>query len=264
MKGNDSMKYDSPNLRGLLLCISACYIAIGAVLLAFPGISLITVCEGIGIGAIILGLVAVAFYFIRQGFRSENNVGFAVGMAAALVGLYAVLRTDEFSRAFTQVLAFCVVADGILKLQFSMDLLRLKGKLWWLLLLLALAVSGAAMALLLYPFSSVEEKNFNTYIVLIADGALNALSVFWLSRRRGNFMKAEAAALGSGEDKSEDKPQTAAKPDPAKKRRKWWKKSTEEDSGEQEDQSDFSDENFFGSVPTPKPEAKSDSSEEKK
>lgn len=259
------MKYDSPNLRGLLLCISACYIAIGAVLLAFPGVSLITVCEGIGIGAIILGIVAVAVYFIRQGFRSENNVGFSVGMAAAILGLYAVLRTEEFSRAFTQVLAFCVIADGILKLQFSMDLLRLKGKLWWLLLLLSLAVSGAAMALLLYPFSSAGEKNFYTYIVLIVDGALNALSVFWLSRRRGSFMKAEAAALESGEDKSGDKSKAAPKSEPAKKHKKWWKKSTEENVTEQEeDNSDFSAENFFGSVPTPKAEAKSDSSEEKR
>jgi len=264
MKGIDSMKYDSPNLRGLLLCISACYIAIGAVLLAFPGISLITVCEGIGIGAIILGIVAVAFYFIRQGFRSENNVSFAAGMAAVILGLYAVLRTQEFSRAFTQVLAFCVIADGILKLQFSMDLLRLKGKLWWLLLLLSLAVSGAAMALLLYPFPSVEEKNFYTYIVLIIDGVLNAASVLWLSRRRGSFMKAEAA-LESGEDKSGSKPVSDVKPEPAKKHRKWWKKSAEENAAEQEeDNTDFSDENFFGSVPTPKPEAKSDSSEEKK
>lgn len=182
---------NSPNLRGTLLCMAACYIVIGAVLLLFPQMSLVSICSGIGIAAIILGLISVAVYFIRQGYLAENNIGFAGGMATALMGLYAVLQTDRFAVAFTQVLAFCMIADGIVKLQFSMDLLRLKGRLWWLLLLAALAGTGLAMAILLYPFESVEAKNFYTYIVLITDGVLNAAAVFWLSWQRKRFGREE-------------------------------------------------------------------------
>lgn len=175
------------NLKGNLLCVSACYVVIGAVLLAFPTVSLINVCSGIGTAAMIFGLVNVAFYFIRKGYLSESNVGFSVGMAAALFGLYAVLDTDRFSVGFTQVLAFCMIADGILKIQFSMDLLRLRGRWWWLVLLGALAGAGLSMAILLYTFDSQQQKEFYTYIILIVDGVLNGASISYLSWQKRRF-----------------------------------------------------------------------------
>ncbi|MCI8406631.1 MAG: hypothetical protein HFE43_06475 [Oscillospiraceae bacterium] len=181
-----------PSLRGALLCLAACYVVIGAVLLIFPGMSLVDICYGIGIAAMILGLVSVAFYFIRKGYLSES-LGFSGGVALTILGLYAVLQTERFSAAFTQVLAACMIADGIVKLQFSMDLLRLKGKLWWCVLAGALVGVGLAVAILLYDFPDADSKNVYTYVVLIADGVLNALSVALLAWERRQHKREELA-----------------------------------------------------------------------
>ena len=191
-----SLKNMLPNLRGLLLCLAACYAIIGAVLLIFPKMSLVNICYGIGIAAMILGLVSVAFYFIRKGFLTDS-LGFSGGLGLALLGLYAVLQTERFSVAFTQVLAFCMIADGIVKLQFSMDLLRLKGKLWWCILLGALAGVGLAMVILLYEFPDIAAKNLYTYVVLIVDGVLNALSVAMLSWEHRQRRKREEQEIQS-------------------------------------------------------------------
>ncbi len=192
-----------PNLKVNTLCLSACYIAIGTVLLALPVeiANMVSICYGIGIAAIIVGLINVAIYFIRKGYLQENNLGFSVGVAAVIFGLFAVLQTENFAVAFTQVLAFCMIADSIIKLQFSMDLLRLKGKWWWIVLIAALTSAGLAMMILLSPFQSEDTKHLYTYIVLIVDGLLNIGTIAYLSWQLKRF---RSGALQKQEDVPED------------------------------------------------------------
>lgn len=182
-----------PNLRTNLLCLSVIYIAIGVVLLVFPQISLAMLCGAIGAAAIIFGVVNVAVYFIRKGFLNPNQLGFSIGVAALLFGLFAVLRTDDFKLGFAQILALCMIADSIVKLQFSMDLLRLQNKLWWVSLALACVTAGLSMAILLVPFSNGAVKDTYTYIVLIADGVVNILTTAYLSFALKRFAKPVAA-----------------------------------------------------------------------
>lgn len=169
-----------PNMKTTLLCVSAAYIAIGAVLLLFPQVSLPMICMTIGVLAIIIGIINIASYFVKKGYLSENQLGFSIGAAELLFGLYAVLRNEDFAFTFTQVLAICMVFDSILKLQYSIDLLRLKCSKWWGLLVTAVVTAGLSMAILVAPFDSEEIKITYTYIILIVDGILNILSVIWL------------------------------------------------------------------------------------
>ena len=177
------MKHEKlmPSLRLNLLCISVVYIAIGAVLLIFPQISLHTLCSALGVAAIILGAVSAAIYFIRQCYRNPDHYGFAGGIAAIVFGLFAVIRTADFSKGFAQILALCMIADCIVKLQFSMDLLRLKNKLWWGLLAIACIMAALAFLTLIAPFSTPESNDIFTYSVLIADGVINILATALLT-----------------------------------------------------------------------------------
>lgn len=182
-----------PNLKLNLICLSAAYIAIGVVMLAFPQMSLPNLCNAIGVVAIIVGIIGVAFYFIRKSFLDPDQIGFAGGVAMILFGLFAVVRPEEFARGFSQILSFCVIGDSIVKLQFSMDLLRLKSSRWWVIVLIALATAGLSMGILLYPFADPNAKSFYTYVVLLTDGVVNIVTTAYLNIRLKKYQKAMAS-----------------------------------------------------------------------
>lgn len=197
------MKHEKllPSLRLNLLCISVVYIAIGAVLLIFPQISLDTLCAALGVAAIILGAVSAAVYFIRCCYLNPDHYGFAGGIAAIVFGLFAVIRTADFSKAFAQILALCMIADCIIKLQFSMDLLRLCNKLWWGLLAVSCIMAALAFLTLIEPFPSPGSNAIFTYSVLIADGIINILAAALLAYA---LKKYQQFPVSSSEDKPSD------------------------------------------------------------
>lgn len=194
------MKNLLSNLRINLLCLSVVYIAIGAVLLIFPQVSIESLCGALGVAAIILGVISAAIYFIRKSFREPNRYGFSIGIACILFGLFAVIRSEELAVAFTQVLAICMIADSVLKLQFSMDLFRLNAKLWWVVLAVAAIMAGLTLTALLDPFGDPQTKNVFTYSILVADGVVNILTVAFLSyylRRMQKLTPVEPGAAGA-------------------------------------------------------------------
>lgn len=196
-----------PNIKTTLLCVSAAYIAIGAVLLIFPEVSLSTICMVIGILALIIGVINITSYFLKKGYLVENQISFSIGAAELLFGLYAVIRSTDLSFTFTQVMAICMVFDSILKLQYSTDLLRLGCKTWWLLLITAVVTAGLAMAVLLYPFETEAVKLTYTYSVLIADGVVNIISIIWMKIQTKKYQSLQRADSPSEGAEPEEDPE---------------------------------------------------------
>ncbi|GAA6396384.1 hypothetical protein I4300191C4_10410 [Solibaculum mannosilyticum] len=173
-----------------MMFLSICYIAIGAILLIFPNIALTDLCYALGILFMISGVINVAWYLIKKGYLVPGRFGFAFGVTQVMVGLYAVIKTQDFAFAFAQVLAICMMLDSIMKSQFSMDLLRLKAEKWWALLLVSLTMIGLSMLILVDPFSTEGSRNLYTYIVLILDGAANIISLLILSVWQKRYLQA--------------------------------------------------------------------------
>ena len=68
-----------------------------------------------------------------------------------------------------------MILDSIVKLQYSMDLLRMKSTKWWVLLLISLITAGLAMAILVFPFKTEAGHDPGTICagaeVLLREGA---------------------------------------------------------------------------------------------
>ena len=47
-----------------------------------------------------------------------------------------------------------MLADGVLKIQYAVDLLRIKGQGWWIILLTAIIMAAAGIVVLFNPFAS--------------------------------------------------------------------------------------------------------------
>ncbi|MCH4239047.1 MAG: DUF308 domain-containing protein [Oscillospiraceae bacterium] len=164
----------------MLVCISVAYIAGGVLLLMFPQISLPALCQAMGILLIIGGIVLIFSYFLQKRYLVPGHFEFAGGAACILLGIFALMRTTEVAFAFSQILALMVLGDSLVKMQYSMDLLRLQEKRWWAVLIAAVLSIVLAMTALANPFGNDSIRLRFTYAVLIADGAMNIVVVLFL------------------------------------------------------------------------------------
>ena len=96
-------------------------------------------------------LAAVGLMFILQYFRSEpeeaqKGQGLLKGCCALLVGLFCALNTQWFIDAFpllTVIHGIVILFTGIIRLQWTVDMLRLKMKRWYI------AAGGAVVSIVL-------------------------------------------------------------------------------------------------------------------
>ena len=96
-------------------------------------------------------LAAVGLMFILQYFRSEpteaqKGQGLLKGCCALLVGLFCALNTQWFIDAFpllTVIHGIVILFTGIIRLQWTADMLRLKLKRWYI------AAGGAVISIVL-------------------------------------------------------------------------------------------------------------------
>ncbi|MCH3972591.1 MAG: DUF308 domain-containing protein [Oscillospiraceae bacterium] len=184
----------------VLVCVSAAYIIGGALLLLFPQISLPALCQAIAILLMIAGTVLILIYFLRKRYLDPGHFEFAGGAACILLGVFSLMRTAEIAFAFSQLLAIAVLADSLIKIQYSTDLLRLQMKKWWIVLLLAGASIALAMTALANPFGDDAKRLTFTYAVLITDGILNIIVVLILRHAHKTYQQRRSAELENTEE----------------------------------------------------------------
>lgn len=108
---------------------------------------------GYGVGGLIalVGLVYIVIYFVRKPVSGEYRSEFAIGLLAMLAGAYVALSgliTGGSGVGYVLVIAILgvlIVADGLMKLQYSIDIARMKFPRWWLLLIFAVLGIGVGI-----------------------------------------------------------------------------------------------------------------------
>ncbi len=182
-----------PQTQGYVYCY--CLYAVGGLLALF-------------------GLIYIILYFARRPVSGEYHYEFGFGFVAILAGVYVALSSMLFPTAkllidFTvlvQIIGILVALDGILKLQYMLDLARMGYKKWWIVLITA--VLGLALGVGMTGFLSYITYYSTAYgltlmTVLGAVYCVNAvldliaMTVVAVRNRKAN----KAAALAEAEAK---------------------------------------------------------------
>lgn len=114
----------------------------------------VSIYSGYGAGGILaaVGIVYILIYFLRKPVSGVYRSEFAVGLVALLAGAYVILSGVITSTGgvgyimIIRVIGILIVADGILKVQYAVDIGRMKFKAWWVALIFA--VLGIAVGVL--------------------------------------------------------------------------------------------------------------------
>ena len=168
-------------LKWNMVLLSALYIALGLVLLLWPGMVLGGICMLIG------GLVAgTGVYQLIRFFVARERLFFAPltligGLASLGLGLFLLFRSDVILTALPLVFGLFVVFDSVVRLQNALELRRYDEPGWKGVALMACVSVVLGLVVLFNPFGTVQALVMGIGVILLIEGVLNLLSMGYTS-----------------------------------------------------------------------------------
>lgn len=108
---------------------------------------------GYGAGGLLglVGIIYILIYFLRKPVSGEYRSEFVIGLVALLAGAYVALSgliTSSGGVGYVMIvraIGVLIVADGLLKVQYAVDIARMKFRAWWVALILAVLSIGVGV-----------------------------------------------------------------------------------------------------------------------
>ena len=179
----------SKTLMGkVLLCI--CEILVGILLLIDPVSFTTSIITGLGLLLFAVGAIVIFGYFRMPPDEARLNQGLVKGLCAVLSGMFCIFHSGWFIAAFpllTIIYGVSILLIGIVRVQWAVDLFRVKRRRWPLATISAIITVAAAAVILLNPFASTALLWMFTGIALLAE-AVADLVVLVIMRGKGEII----------------------------------------------------------------------------
>lgn len=149
----------------------------GGMLLVRTDLSVSFIGRAAGIGMLIFGCIKVLGYFSRDLFRLAFQYDLAFGLLLIALGCLALLRPERVLTTICVLMGCTVLADGLFKIQISIDAKRFGIRKWWLILAVAITTGITGLALTIRPAESTRFLTALLGLALLADGLLSLVTV---------------------------------------------------------------------------------------
>jgi uncharacterized membrane protein HdeD (DUF308 family) len=165
------------------ILISALYVVLGAVLLAWPSTSVKMICYGLGFAMVVLGITYGIIYFTKDNLSGFLQMDLVIGIVCLAFGIFILLNPTFLSTVLPFAMGIILLLGAVVKIQSSLNMKRLKFSKWYLVLICALIIVVLGIVLLCNPFE--EERYMVLYIggCLILDGMTNLVSLICIQVR---------------------------------------------------------------------------------
>ncbi len=124
---------------------------------------------------LVFGAVRIFGYFSKDLFRLAFQHDMASGILMVFVALFLFLKPEESSTYLYAILGFLAVADGLIKIQISLDSKKFGINLWWLIFIVAIICCLIGLALIFNLSDLQKLMKIFLGILLVTDGVLNLL-----------------------------------------------------------------------------------------
>ena len=173
--------------------ISALYVVLGIVLLAWPTLSVQMICYGFTVAMIVIGFSYGIMYFTKDNLEGFQQMDLVIGIICLAFGIFIFLNPTFFISVLPFAIGIILLLGAIFKIQSAFNMKKLRLKKWYLILICALVVGALGAVLLWNPFQ--EEKYMILYIgiFLILDGLTNLISLICIQTRLRKLKKIQKA-----------------------------------------------------------------------
>lgn len=190
MKTADTKEFmDSRSSTIMVYVIAVLYVVFGIAFLMLPQLEAEQFCYLISGGLILIGILRIGEYFIRECYKNMNQYGFSIGVFAIIMGVCIIIQIQQFAEIFQICLGIGVLLTAIIKMQNAMDMRAMGNRRFTIFLGLAVIMVICAAIILVNPFSEEEFRNSFTYVILIIDGILSIISTTFMIITAKRFQK---------------------------------------------------------------------------
>lgn len=155
------------------IIMSAVFCVVGVLFIALPAQSAVVIGRALGIAMVVFGIIKLVGYFSRDLFRLAFQYDLEFGILLIALGVISLLRTGNVMDFICVTMGVAILADGLFKIQISVDARRFGISSWWTVLLLAITAGGVGLLLIFRPWESVQVLTVLLGIALLAEGILN-------------------------------------------------------------------------------------------
>lgn len=173
--------------------ISALYVVLGIVLLAWPTLSVQMICYGLAVAMIVIGISYGIMYFTKDNLEGFLQMDLVIGIVCLAFGIFILLNPTFLSSVLPFAMGIILLLGAIVKIQSAFNMKKLRFRKWYLILICALVIGALGAVLLWNPFQ--EEKYMILYIgiCLILDGLTNLISLICIQTRLRKLKKIQKA-----------------------------------------------------------------------
>lgn len=140
-------------LRWNLIALAVAFVALGVVLIIFPTEVMKTACYMVAALLIVVGVISLVNYLRKDITGLIYRYDLVVGLSSILGGILVIIKIDQLIMLIPVILGFLVTISGILKMQNSVDMLRLGNGVWHVAFGLAIVNIIFGIVLLINPFA---------------------------------------------------------------------------------------------------------------
>jgi len=176
------------------IALSAVFCILGLGLMFFPAFSAEAACNILGIAMIVFGIIKIIGYFSKDLYRLAFQFDLAAGILFAILGVLVLTYPDQTMSFFSIVAGVAILADGLIKVQISLDARRFGIERWWAMMLMAVLSDIAAAILIFYPQTGVKLLTVFLGIALLCEG-LQSLIVSLLAVKIINYQIPDRDAI---------------------------------------------------------------------
>ena len=156
-------------IMSVLLCL------LGVALLIRPDASVLLIGRLLGIGMILFGAIKLAWYLSRDLFRLAFQYDLAFGILLMALGVITLVNPDETIGFLCVMYGILMLADGLFKVQITLDAKSFGISRWWAILLAAAATVVLGVLLVLRPGDGAQVLAMLLGASLLVDGVLNLI-----------------------------------------------------------------------------------------
>lgn len=142
-----------------------------------------------GIILMICGLVNVVKYFRSEPEEAAVKQLLAKGLAELLAGAFCAFHSYWFIATFpilTLIYGVVILFTGLAKIQWTVDMLRLKRKRWFLAMISAAVSVICGIVIITSPFSTTAALWMFTGIGLIVEAVFDIVAAIWGNKQEEN------------------------------------------------------------------------------
>ncbi len=162
--------------------MALCELGVGILLLVNPIGFTAWIFAALGIVLMVMGAIEIVSYIRTEPAKVFGRQNLAIGLAEIAAGLFCIFRYNWFIVTFpllTILYGVIILLTGFVKIQWAVDMLRLKQKKWYLAAISAVLSVAFAWVILGNPFTSTAVLWTFVAVSLIVEAVVDVIALIF-------------------------------------------------------------------------------------